>query len=197
MVRPASDLYVLSASLADFLIPNRLHSLWRPQSFTWPGNQIAPLSERTLALGYVALALAGVALLHRRRQAAFWAVTALFFLLLALGPALHAGNITQADVPVDLLPGANAPGWTPFAALNRWVPFMRISRSVSRYALMVQLCVALLAGMGLHVLTRRLRSGGGRRRSRAGRGAGAGRILGRAVSAQPAGHASILCTAGE
>ena len=152
MVRPVSDLYILSASLADFLIPNRLHTLFRPESFAWPGNQIAPVSERTISAGYLALALALVAIARRGRQALFWGVAAAFFLLLAMGPSLHLGDITMADVPADMSVDGNAPGWTPFALLNRWIPFMRISRSVSRYAMLVQLCVALLAGMGLYTL---------------------------------------------
>jgi hypothetical protein len=147
MVRPASDLYILSASLMDFLVPNRLHTLLQPGSFTWIGNQIAPVSERTIAIGYLALALAGVGLWRARSRALFWAVAALFFLLLAMGPALHLGNITWAEIPADA--GAAADGWTPYALLNRLLPFMRISRSVSRFALMVQLCIAVLAGMGL------------------------------------------------
>lgn len=89
-----------------------------------------------------------------------WAAGAIFFLLLAMGPALHAGNITMAEVPADLSLGADAPGWTPFAALNRWIPFMRISRSVSRYALMVQFGVAVLAGMGLHTLLQKVHGRG-------------------------------------
>jgi hypothetical protein len=148
MVRPATDLYILSASLLDFLIPNRLHTLARPESFDWPGNQIAPVSERTIAIGYSVLALAIVALVAARRRAAFWGVAALFFLMLALGPRWHGGNITWNEIPE----GAalqNAQEWTPFALLNRAIPFMRISRSVSRYSLMVQLAAAVLAGVGM------------------------------------------------
>ena len=37
----------------------------------------------------------------------------------------------------------------PYGLLNQLVPFMRISRSVSRFAVMVQLCMAVLAGIGL------------------------------------------------
>jgi hypothetical protein len=155
MVRPVSDLYILSASLMDFLIPNRLHTLFRPESFSWPGNQIAPVSERTIAIGYAPLALAVIAVAWRSKQAALWSAVALFFVLLAMGPALHVGNITMADVPADLAAGADAPGWTPFAALNRLIPFMRISRSVSRYALMVQFSFAVLAGIGLQALLQR------------------------------------------
>lgn len=156
MVRPTSDLYILSASLLDFLVPNRLHTLFRPDSFTWPGNQLAPISERTISIGYIPLLLAGIALWRWRPPVRFWVVTAFFFLLLAMGPRLHLGNITETDLPTTL--STTTPEWTPFALLNRTVPFMRISRSVSRYALMVQLCVAVLAGLGLHRLLQRQRS---------------------------------------
>lgn len=155
MVRPTSDLYILSASLLDFLVPNRLHTLFRPDSFTWPGNQLAPISERTISIGYIPLLLAIVALWRWRPPVRFWVITAFFFLLLAMGPRLHLCNITETDLPTTI--STTTPEWTPFALLNRTVPFMRISRSVSRYALMVQLCVAVLAGLGLYRLLQRSR----------------------------------------
>jgi len=145
MVRPTTDLYIFSASLADFFVPNRLHTLFRPESFNWIGNQIAPASEKTISIGYLPLLLALVAAWKDRRRAAFWLIGAGFFLLMALGPRIHIGNITQADVPTV---AASSAEWTPYALLNRLIPFMRISRSVSRYALMVQLCIAVAAGLG-------------------------------------------------
>lgn len=159
MVRPTSDLYMLSASLLDFLVPNRLHTLFRPASFSWPGNQIAPVSERTISIGYLALGLAVVALGRRSAWRLFWACCAVAFLTLALGPRWHFGDITAADVPATT---DAVTEWTPFALLNAVVPFMRISRSVSRYALMVQLSVAVLAGLGLATLLTRWRTGRGR-----------------------------------
>ena len=47
--------------------------------------------------------------------------------------------------------------WTPYGLLNKLVPFMRVSRSVSRFALMVQFSMAVLAGMGFWLLIERLR----------------------------------------
>lgn len=148
MQRPVTDLYILSASVMDFLIPNRLHTLFRPQSFRWIGNQIAPVSERTISVGYLPLLLALFAAWQDRRRSGFWLASALFFLLMALGPALHAGNIGWEDVPS----ATPAPSWTPYGLLNRLIPFMRISRSVSRFAVMVQLSVALAAAIGLQAL---------------------------------------------
>ncbi len=157
MVRPAADLYTFSASLMDFLVPNRLHTLWRAESMNWVGNQVAPLSERTISIGYLPLVLALVAAWRDRRRSGFWLVCAFCFALLALGPRLHLGNITAADIPTG---NTISEQWTPYALLNRLVPFMRISRSVSRYALMVQLCVAVAAGIGLAAFARLLWPGG-------------------------------------
>lgn len=157
MVRPAADLYILSASVMDFFIPNRLHTLFRPDSFTWIGNQIAPVSERTIAIGYTVLTLAAASLALARRKAAFWWVMAFFFFVLALGPQWRWGDITWENVPPAALKGEELASWTPYGLLNRLVPFMRISRSVSRFAVMVQLSMAVLAGIGLWQLLMRMR----------------------------------------
>ena len=45
---------------------------------------------------------------------------------------------------------------TPLGVLNYFLPIARLTRSVSRYALMVQLSMAVLAGIGLAALLRRL-----------------------------------------
>ena len=162
MVRPPADLYIFSASVMDFLVPNRLHTLFRPDSFTWIGNQIAPISERTISIGYLVLILAIGAGVAAWRKAAFWWVAALLFFVLALGPQLHGGNITAESIPAAVTAGQEVPSWTPYTLLNQLVPFMRISRSVSRFALMVQLCMAVLAGIGLHAFLTWL---GGRQRT--------------------------------
>lgn len=155
MVRPSSDLYIFSATLLDFVLPNRLHTLFRPESFAALGNQIAPVSERTIALGYAALALAVVALVGMGRRVAFWGVAALLFVLLAMGPAMHAWTITAEAIPAN---ATQIGEWSLYTLVNTLVPFMRISRSVSRFAIIVQLCVAVLAGAGLAWWLRRLRA---------------------------------------
>lgn len=151
MQRPTSDLYILSAAVADFFVPNRLHTLFRPDSFTWPGNQIAPVSERTISIGYTALVLAGIGVAWAWRRSRFWLAVAGFFFLLALGPALHLTSITAADIPA----GDPGPTWTLYGLLVEAVPFMRISRSVSRFAVMVQLALSVTAGIGLYEWVRR------------------------------------------
>ncbi|MFM7583806.1 MAG: hypothetical protein ACKO9F_13970, partial [Caldilinea sp.] len=159
MVRPSADLYILSASVSDFLIPSRLHTLWRPESFTWIGNQIAPVSERTVAIGYVPLGLAAAAWFWARRSAGFWLLVAFSFALLALGPQMHWGNIGWEQIPPAVQRGEEVASGSPYGLLNQLIPFMRISRSVSRFAVMVQLSLAVLAGLGGALLLRRLRGG--------------------------------------
>ncbi len=149
MVRPPADLYILSASVMDFLVPNRLHALFRPASFTWIGNQIAPVSERTISIGYVALGLALAAVLLARRKALFLVGGGDLLFAAGAGPAVagrqhHLGRYTAPPCRR----GRRSPSWTPYALLNRLVPFMRISRSVSRFALLVQLSMAVLAALG-------------------------------------------------
>jgi hypothetical protein len=152
MLRPARDLYLYSASAADFFVPNRLHTLFRPESFAWVGNQVAPVSEHTVAIGYVALLLGLAALWRAPKKAAFWLLAGGVFFLLALGPAIHLGSITEADIPAGSAPASGLLSWTPFSLVYALVPFASLARSVARYALMVQFCAAVLAALGLHAL---------------------------------------------
>ncbi|MBK8050564.1 MAG: hypothetical protein IPK16_27740 [Anaerolineales bacterium] len=85
-------------------------------------------------------------------------MTALGFFLLALGPLIHLGNITLNVIPAAVLNGDDVRSWTPYGLLNQLVPFMRISRSVSRFAIMVQLSISVLAGLGLATLLQWMRT---------------------------------------
>ena len=88
----------------------------------------------------LALAVVGAVRCRRRRLAQFWAIFSAIFLLLALGPFLHvAGEIVRlGDSPVPL----------PYLLLYKVVPFIGISRSLSRFALMVMIGLGVLAAAG-------------------------------------------------
>lgn len=144
MVRPVRDLYLYSVSAVDFVIPSRMHPLLQGAGAALPGSQVAPISERTVAVGWVTLALAIAALLTARRRALPWLLAALAFGLLALGPRPTLGNITLEQIPDSPV----LTGWAPYSVANTLVPFMRISRSVSRFAIMVQLCLSVAAATG-------------------------------------------------
>jgi hypothetical protein len=71
-----------------------------------------------------------------------WPLTLLVFFVLSLGPVLHIGGRSA------LLPkGGELP--LPYAWLARVVPFMEITRSVSRFDVMVMLSLAVLASVAL------------------------------------------------
>jgi hypothetical protein len=153
---------LLSADLLAFVTPQGFHPLWGAWARTQSQVFTASISEYTVFAGYSVLALAAFGALDRARGAAgrggrFWLLVLAVFFVLALGPVLHIGGRTA------LLPGGGELP-LPYGWLARTVPFMEITRSVSRYDIMVMLALSVLAGQGVDRLWR----GGGRRRWLAG-----------------------------
>ncbi len=161
MVPDPAQSRTLSADLAAFVTPQEFHPLWgkwaqmRGKVFT------ASASEHQMFAGFTALALAAVGVWRGRKPGAIrawvglWLTTLLTFIVLALGPVLHIGGQTA------LLPGGGEIP-LPYAWLVRVVPFMDISRSVSRFDAMVMLALGILAALGLDWLIRKLPGRGGR-----------------------------------
>jgi hypothetical protein len=152
MLPPPGSAEQLSADLTAFFTPSELHPWWGEWAAGWAGRFTASLSERTVFAGYSVLALALLALLARRRAARFWGLAALVFAALSLGPVLHMGGSSRlAGVgPIPL----------PYALLPRALPLLKISRSVSRFDVMVMLSLGVLAALGLDGLLRRARQAG-------------------------------------
>jgi len=132
----------LSADLLAFVTPNEMHPLWGQTFKAWSERFTTTTSERMVFAGFAPLGLAAYALFRPRlRERWFWLLSLLFFGVLSLGPVLHVGGRT--DLPlVGVVP-------LPYDRLNRLVPFMDISRSVSRFDVMVMLSLSILAAMGL------------------------------------------------
>jgi hypothetical protein len=152
---------VFSADLLGFWIPTALHpllgSLGAGLSYhRTVGQQIYP--------GYVVLGLAllGAVASRRRPATQFWALSALAFWLLTLGPTLR---INGQDTGVPL----------PFALVER-LPFFQGNRYPSRYSVMLTLSLAVLAAMGLAWLLGWLAA---RQKGKAERSQGAPRHQGR------------------
>ena len=123
----------------------------------------------------------------QRHRAGLWLLVLLVFFLLALGPVLHIGGQTA------LLPGGREIP-LPYAWLVQVVPFMDISRSVSRFDAVIMLALGVLAAMGANGLVQRGR--GGRTGSACRHGADHLRVPAGALSHEPARHAGVVPHAG-
>jgi hypothetical protein len=138
----------LSADLPAFILPSEMHPLWGPWAKSIADNFSSTLSERLVFAGFVPLTLALFAIIRGWRQAVvkFWTLVTAAYFLLALGPYLHIGGkiVTIAGWPLPL----------PYLLLYHTVPFIRLTRSLSRYDLMVMLGLGVLAAIGLAYLSR-------------------------------------------
>jgi hypothetical protein len=147
MVPDPAQSRTLSADLLAFVTPQEFHPLWgrwaqeRARVFT------STVSEHSVFVGYAALALAALGAWKTRRRIGPWPLIAVVFGLLALGPVLHIGGQTA------LLPGSREIP-LPYGWLARVIPFMEITRSVSRFDALVMLAVAMLAAVGAEWLCR-------------------------------------------
>ena len=146
-----------SSDLLAFFTPSSDHPL--------TGNRDAPVYARfahwrPAYLGISALALALYAVVVTRRRAMLWALSLVFFVLLALGPVLEVGGVSYPGIPMLL------------AWLIRWVPAFKIIRQASRFNVMVSFSLAVLVGLACADLYARLcKARPGRAGVRAGGGA--------------------------
>ena len=143
---PFEQSLALSADLLAFFTPHEMHPLWGDWARTWSERFTTTTSERMIFAGYVPLALGALALWKCRQRAGFWALSLLVFFLLALGPVLHVGgqSVSVLGIAVPL----------PYIVLYRLLPFVRLSRSISRFDVMVMLSLAVLVGLGVEWLGR-------------------------------------------
>ena len=130
--------------LTAYFIPNLYHPLW--------GEAAAPVHRRFLrnkdhvvALGYVPLALAIYGLFRWRqdRRVRFWLLGLLVFWLLALGPFPRINGEPFPNVPL------------PYRLVGWSLP-VRSLRNPERFNILVGLCLALVAGVSVAPILRRL-----------------------------------------
>ncbi|MHB0922347.1 MAG: hypothetical protein ACYC3H_00070 [Bellilinea sp.] len=148
-----------SASPTDFILPSTDHFLfgqWVGSHFNrdlWP--------EATLYVGFIALALLVIAIIHRKQTGQpglVWAATttAISAFILALGTDLH-WNAEQVivQVPAFLQPlvgKSETPLLLPTYWLFNHLPFFDRMRALSRFGLFTGIFTTLLAGLGAAVL---------------------------------------------
>ncbi len=141
----------LSADLLAFITPSEMHPLWGAWAKTFADRFSTTTSERLIFAGFIPLILASFIIITRWRNpiVRFWLMVAGTFLTLALGPYLHiAGNIVMVGQwPLPL----------PYLLLYYTVPFIGLTRSLSRYDLMIMLAVGVLAAMATSQLKSKIR----------------------------------------
>ncbi len=133
----------LSADLLAFVTPSEMHPLWGDWARQIADNFSSTTSERLIFAGFIPLALALFAAIRgwSRQIVRFWVTVTVLFFVLALGPYLHVGGklVTIGDWPVPM----------PYLLFYHTVPFIGLTRSLSRYDLMVMLGLGLLVAIGL------------------------------------------------
>jgi hypothetical protein len=137
----------LSADLLAFVTPSEMHPLWGEWGKSIADNFSSTTSERLIFAGFIPMALALFITIRAWRHliVKFWTLVVVTFFILALGPYLHIlGRIvTLGDWPLPL----------PYLLLYKTVPFIGLTRSLSRYDLMVMLGLGVLAAIALtHLL---------------------------------------------
>ncbi|HSN76838.1 MAG TPA: hypothetical protein VL334_17335 [Anaerolineae bacterium] len=166
LLRGYQETLALSADLLAFVTPQVFHPLWGDWALARSAGFTATPSEYTVFAGFTVLALCGIAFVVTRKRRkksdffrksrtsprwtssaspTFYLLSAAIFALLALGPVLKINGRT------DLLPGGGEIP-LPYRLLYEFVPFVKLSRSVSRMDVMVMLFLGVGAAFGVTVL---------------------------------------------
>jgi hypothetical protein len=134
---------VHSADLVNMWLPPAYHPFWGVASGLWNGIKLNPAGA---VPGYVALSLSIYALL-KIRGLWFWGATALFWLVISLGPTLWL-NGTETGIAL------------PYRLLAQ-LPLFNITRAPERFIVMVMLSLAVLSAYAVVRLSEKF-SGRGR-----------------------------------
>jgi hypothetical protein len=152
MVPDLAQSRLLSADLAAFVTPQEFHPIWGDWAAERGKLVAASPAEHQVFAGFTVLILAAIAVWKGWRRPARggydpgpWPITLLTFFVLALGPVLHIGGQSAR------LPGGGELS-LPYGWLVHIVPFMEITRSVSRFDVMIMLSLGLLAALSLQWL---------------------------------------------
>jgi hypothetical protein len=149
MVPDPAQSRLLSADLTAFVTPQEYHPLWGGWATERGRLLVASPAEHQVFAGFTVLILATLGLWagwhglgRRKADLGPWPLALLVFFLLSLGPVLHIGGRSA------LLPGGSELPLL-YDWLARVVPFMEITRSVSRFDVMVMLSLGVLASVAM------------------------------------------------
>lgn len=152
MVPDPAQSRALSADLTSFITPQEFHPIWGAWAAERGRRLAASPAEHQVFVGFTVLALAALGLWRGwrgtgpgRQDTGPWPLTLLVFFVLALGPVLYIGGHSAV-----LPQGGELP--LPYAWLVHAVPFLKITRSVSRFDVMVMLSLGVLVAVALQWL---------------------------------------------
>ncbi len=150
-----SEYIKYSGDLLGFVTPSQLHPILAKWFSDISGHFTGNVGEYTIYAGIVVLALSICAFLYSRdnRDVRFWALSAIFFSAMALGPILHVYGMTtftEFNITIPL----------PYLIAYAFVPFVDNSRTVSRFYVLAMLSLAVLAGYGLLLFINKIRGRG-------------------------------------
>jgi hypothetical protein len=149
---PISEANDYSADLLAFFLPSAYHSIFGHfvhdiyfSHFT--GN----VTEQTIYLGYMVLVLSIIAIVKvHREKTRFWAIIAIAFFVLSLGPFLHINGR-------DTLALGGMSVWLPLPnLLFYFIPLVKAMRVPSRFSIVLIMALSVLAGHGVAYLLKRV-----------------------------------------
>ena len=145
---PLADSERFSADALSFVVPSPLHSLWGgvAKRIATSLHSRATTLETVVFIGYLPLALAAVGVRRGSRERTFWAIAAVAFFALALGPMLYIGGRAVPAISRVM----------PYRLVTA-LPYGDIPRVPARFAVMTILAISVLAAFGANALLRRCR----------------------------------------
>lgn len=137
---------IWSTPLLSFFLPPLYNNLFIPASYFYYGVYAVDTVERVAYLGWIVIFLAAVAIIkdvqrNKLRNLWLWVILGMIFALIAIGPYLQIGALTQQAASGNGIPG--------IYLIYRQIPILNLVREPGRFSLMVILCIGLLAGFGL------------------------------------------------
>jgi hypothetical protein len=148
-VPPLKEQVEYSGNILGYLIPGSTQTLYRPLIHLLPA--VDPDLSRSHGVGgyeifpgYSVIALAAFTLIWWRPPRVWlWAITAILFFVLSLGPFLHVGKHDFLSFPL------------PHRWLSWFIPVFQVDRSPVRFIVMAELAIAIISGLGLASLLER------------------------------------------
>lgn len=133
-----------SADILAFFTPSTFHPLLSGLFSSVNSRFTGGPAENTVFAGYTVLLLSIIAISKARsKEVVFWALSALTFFVLSLGPILHILGTFRVQIE-----DYTAYVLLPYALMMH-IPLFSAMRVPSRWDVLIMLCLAVLVGYGL------------------------------------------------